>query len=299
VAESTVTPAGRTATVSVVRGIAALAAAAAALVAAPTAAASFIVTRNASHVRLRIRGTQALVSYRVQGQVRHTELWGAIGARAPRTGVPQVAFRRRYGWGAARGGSCRRYDGPKLPLLVAACRAPDGSYWALQSWRRLRHAYGGTSAPRELHLSHWRGPLPRLQVWEDWSYHGRFQHLFGRLTYHGKGVHGFRSDPQGSPLDGYGRNVYLDTLDSLYGPGWRRENGFLTHGPGGTFCYGLYPHGSRPSGAGRAYRLTASGPGVTPVISLEVPAPGRYDRALDRRLNALERALDDPRCRRP
>jgi hypothetical protein len=274
-----------------------IAACAAALAAAPLAGASFLVARSASHVTLRIRGTHALVGYRSGGRLRHAELWGAIDARAPRGGVPQVAFRRVYGVGPARGGACRPYDGPSLPLLVAACTGPDGSFWALQSWQRLLPNYGGTHAPFELHLSHWRGALPRLQVWEDWVYGGRFQHLFGRLTYGGRGVHGFHSSSRGNPLDGYGRNLYIDTLDSRYGPGWHRDNGFLAHGPGGTFCYGLYPHGRHPSGRGSAYRLTVSGPGVTPIVRWTAPAPGRFDRRLDARLNSLERSLGDPKCR--
>jgi hypothetical protein len=275
-----------------------LAAVVSTLAAAPLANASFIVARNASHVSLRVRGGHAIVNYRSGGRARWTELWGAIGARRPDARLPQVAFRRAYGVGRHSGGACGRYDGPALPRLVAACKATDGSYWALQSWQRLLRNYGGTRAPWELHLSHWRGALPQLAVWEDWSYGGRFQHLFGRLTYHGAGVHGFRATPHGNPLDGYGRNLYLDTLDSRYGAGWRRDNGFLAHGPGGTFCYGLYRHGSHPSGAGKAYRLTVAGPGVTPVISWQAPAPGPFDALLDRRLNTLERSFGDPKCRR-
>ena len=63
-------------------------------------------------------------------------------------------------------------------------------------------------------------------------------------------VYGFRSTPTGVPLDSHGRNIYLDTLNSAYGPGWRRENSFLSHRPTGVFCYGLYRHGGRPPGAG-------------------------------------------------
>lgn len=203
----------------------------------------------------------------------------------------------RYGVGRLAGGTCRPYAGPPLPLLVAACTAPDGSFWALQSWQRLLPNYGGTQAPRELQASHWSGPLPVLRAWVDWAYGGEFQHLFGVLTYDGGGVHGFHATSQGNPLDGYGRNVYVDTLDSRYGAGWRRENGFLTHGPGGTFCYGFYPHGSHPSGAGSAYRITVLGPGVTPIVRWQGPAPGGYSRVLDRRLNALERSFGDPSCR--
>ena len=55
-------------------------------------------------------------------------------------------------------------------------------------------------------------------------------------------MHGFHSTSTGNPLDSYGRNLYLDTLDSHYGTGWRRENSFLAHGPSGMFCYGFYPY---------------------------------------------------------
>ncbi|HZT54560.1 MAG TPA: hypothetical protein VE995_09270 [Gaiellaceae bacterium] len=274
-----------------------LAAALVAVVGAPLASASFLVDRNVSAVSLRIADGRAIVDYSDAGHARHAILWGAIGARQPNPSSPQVEFKVRYGVGRVPGGVCLPYDGPPLPLLVAACKAPDGSYWALQSWQRLLPNYGGTQAPWELHASHWRGPLPELEVWLDWSYGGRFQHLFGRLTYQGVGVHGFRSTSQGNPLDGYGRNVYVDTLDSHYGTGWHRENGFLTHGPGGTFCYGFYPHAGHPSGAGAAYRVTVLGPGVTPIVRWQGEAPSAYDPAQDRELNAIERSLGDPKCR--
>lgn len=265
------------------------------LVATPPAGASFLVARNATGVTLRVADGRAIVDYRAGGREQHAVLWGAINARAPSSEVPQVGFSVKYGVGRLGGGTCLPYDGPTLPRLVAACRAPDGSYWALQSWQRLLSNFGGTSAPWELQASHWSGPLPSLEVWLDWSYH-RFQHLFGRYTYRGAPVYGFHVTPQGAPLDSYGRNVYLDTLDSEYGSGWHRENGFLTHGTTGTFCYGFYPHGSHPSGAGRAYRLTVLGPGVTPIVSWQAEAPGAFDPALDERMNAIERSLGDAKC---
>lgn len=272
-----------------------LAGAAAALAVVPLAQASFIVDRNASSVTLRVSGATALVQYRTRGVLRHVSLSGAINARPTSSGGSQVAFHAVYGYGPARGGACRPYDGPPLPFLVAACKAPDGSYWALQSWQRLLPNYGGTSAPWELHASHWSGPLPQLQVWENWAY-GRFQHLFGRLTYQGQPVYGLRSTSAGSPLDGYGRNLYLDTFDSSYGSGWRRENSFLAHRPTGVFCYGFYPHRGAP-GTGARYRLTVEGPGVTPVVSWTGDAPGAYDPSLQQQLAAVERSLGDRLCR--
>jgi hypothetical protein len=144
---------------------------------------------------------------------------------------------------------------------------------------------------RELRLSHWTGDVPRLTIRFGWSYH-RYQQLYGVYTFGGHGVFGFRSTPSGAPRDSFGRNVYVDTLDSSYGPGWKRENTFLTHVGAGGFCYGLYPHGAHPSGTGKRYRATAIGPGVAPDAVWEGPAPARpYDRAADTAADADMREL--------
>ena len=148
----------------------------------------------------------------------------------------------------------------------------------------------------ELRLSHWCGDLHVLESKHSWAYRC-FDHLFGRFTYRGRPVYGFRSTSSGAPLDTFGRNLYLDTRDSAYGDGWRRENSFLTHNGTGTFCYGLFPHGSRPSGMGTRYRATIIGPGVTPDIYWESYPPGPYARDADLAANAEIRALGDPVCR--
>lgn len=276
------------------------------------ALASQLIARDAAQVRLAVdsRG-RALVTYRARGRLHRVLAWGAVNARLPAEGEPQVRFRLDYSGGFAAFrrplwktflDACRPYDGPPLPWLVAACTAPDGSYWALQSWQRTLPPYGlpatGPQAAWELRLSHWRGPVAELEVGIGWAYR-RFHQIFGRLTYRGRPVHGFRSTSRGAPLDDHGRNLYLDTLDSAYGPGWRRENGFLTHVGTGGFCYGLFPHGQRPSGQGSRYRLTVVGPGVTPDVSWEGAAPAAYDpeedRAADGRLRAL--LAGDSLCR--
>ena len=95
-----------------------------------------------------------------------------------------------------------------------------------------------------MHLSHWAGDLPEFVVKVDWVYE-RFDHLYGWLTYKGEGVYGFKATKYGSPLDTWGRNVMVDTYNSRYGRGWKRENAFLTHRGSGAFCYGFYPHGNR------------------------------------------------------
>src|SRR5262249_34705049 len=143
--------------------------------------------------------------------------------------------------------ACLPYDGPILVIAVAQCKSPDGSYWALQAWQRGLPDYGvkpnAAQSAVELRLSHWVGALPVLAIQTDWSYH-KYDQLFGTYTYLGVGVYGFKSTSAGQPLDTFGRNIYVDTLNSAYGTGWHRENSFLTHQPKGAFCYGFYPHGA-------------------------------------------------------
>jgi len=274
---------------------------------ASSASASEIIDRNAHAVRLGVdTNGQALVSYKVGGRAMHVRAWGAVGARQPTTSRPQVRFRTDYSgryWTSFRA-QCRAYDGPKLAFQVAACAAPDGSYWALQSWRRTLPNFDGSPRNRlgawELHLSHWSGPIATLEAWTDWVYGGRYHHLFGRLTYAGKPVYGFSATRVGSPLDGYGRNIYVDTLNSRYGKGWRRENAFLAHRPTGVFCYGFYRFSSRGPGNGAMYRLTTPGPGVTPDVSVTTAGLHDYnpssstDVAYERQQNALQDSIAGP-----
>ncbi len=269
----------------------------AALAAAP-AFGSAIIGRNVTGATLSVdRQGHAHVSYRTGGRRTSLVASGAINARAPSQSRPQVKFRIRYGVGGK--GACLPYDGPPLAWLVKACKAPDGSYWALQSWQRLKPNYGGSQGAWELHLSHWRGPLAVLTIYENWAY-GKYRHLFGRLTYRGRGVYGFSATSHGSPLDGYGRNIYVDTFDSAYGKGWHRENGFLTHHRGktlGDFCYGFFPHSGHPSGQGTKYRATVEGPGVTPDVMWAADDIGAYDATVQQQMQALERSWGDPKCR--
>jgi len=281
------------------------------LLSASTASASEIIDRNAHAVRLGVDATgQALVSYEVGGRAMHVRAWGAIDARQPTTSRPQVRFRKDYSgrYWTSFSNQCRAYDGPKLAFQVAACAAPDGSYWALQSWRRTLPNFDGRShsglGTWELHLSHWSGAIATLDAWTDWVYGGRFHHLFGRLTYDGKPVYGFSATRVGSPLDGYGRNIYVDTFDSRYGKGWRRENAFLSHQPTGVFCYGFYKFSPRGPGNGAKYRLTAIGPGVSPDVSTTVSGLHDFDPnssedvAYEQRQNALQDSVAgaDKKC---
>lgn len=249
---------------------------------------------------------EALVTYRrADGKQRRILVWGGVNANAPTDPtVRQVRFKYDYagGWGKYRKASywstfrnvCSAYDGPSLVYLVAACKAPDGSYWALQSWQRGLPLLGfdpwkPEHTAFELHISHWTGDLPKLEVFTHWTYGGAWQGVFGRLTYLGQPVHGFGSTNTGNPKDRYGRNLYIDTYNSAYGPGWRRESGILAHKPTGTFCHSFVPQKPfpgypskemRPPAPGERYRITVMGPGVTPVIQWEGPAPTANDRAI-------------------
>ena len=295
-----------------------------ALAIAAPAGASQLLIRNAGAVKLAVnRKGQALVTYRAEGRVWHVLVWGAVNARDPDPNSPQVEFRidRSGGWKTFGhtiwenfGNACAAYDGPQLPFLVAACRAPDGSYWALQSWQRLYPNLGflpwlPSQSAWELHVSHWTGELAKLEVYTDWVWSQHFHQLFGRLTYHGNPVYGFKSNQYGARQDKYGRLIYVDTYNSVYGPGWRRENSFLTHNPTGIWCYGFYqydpskggyqhpkswPAGKmRGPGTGERYRVTTEGPGVTPDISFIVPGLHDYnatdpaDVAYERQMNGV------------
>jgi len=279
-------------------------AAAVAVAAFPAAAsASQLLDRNAQSVKLGVdRSGRALVSYRARGRQWHVLAWGAVNAVAPSAGGRQVELRLDYsgGWGSQRklvwktfANACGPYTGPPLAWVVTACTARDGSHWALQSWQRMLPNYGilpnAKQASWELRLSHWSGALPVLTVNTNWAYR-RYDHLFGTFSYAGAPVHGFKSTSVGNPLDRFGRNLYVDTFNSRYGGGWKRENSFLTHRVGGTFCYGFYPHGSHPVGRGTKYRATIIGPGVTPDLLWQGAAPGAYDRAADQTANDDQRA---------
>jgi hypothetical protein len=274
-----------------------------ALLAPASAGASTIVGRNAKDVELKVdRSGQALISYTSRGKRTNVLAWGAVNALAPTPSRKQVDFKLDYsgGWGTYKKdiwrtmkNECKPYTGPQLMWLVASCTAPDGSYWALQAWQRMLPNYGLTPTPTqavwELRLSHWTGDLPSLTVNTNWAYR-KFDHIFGTFSYNGTPVHGFRSTASGNPLDTYGRNLYVDTFNSAYGPGWKRENSFLMHKNTGTFCYGFYAHGNRPAGHGERYRATIIGPGVTPDVFWEGESPGEYDEFLDRQLADTQRA---------
>jgi hypothetical protein len=257
--------------------------------------ASERIGMNTSRVSLSVDAAgKAVVSFRESGRRRTVLVWGAVNARPPEPRRAQTRFRLRFQAHARVANSCASYDGPRLAWLVAACRARDGSYWALQRWQRLLPGRGKRPSPREalweLRISHWRGALPEFTVKLDWAYR-RYDHLYGWYSYLGTPIHGFRVTRTGVPRDSHARNVYLDTFNSAYGRGWRREGGFLTQKPRGNFCWGFFPREGRPAGSGERYRATVIGPGVMPDMYWESPALGPYNVDHDRAANAEQRAL--------
>jgi hypothetical protein len=275
---------------------------------AGVASAAQLIDRNATGVQIKANTKgEMMLTYHKGAQVKHVLVWGAINALAPRQGARQVKFKLDYsgGWGSRHTvywkhfpGGCGAYDGPALPYLVAACKSADGSYWAAQSWPQPQPNLGFTPwsdalRAKWLEVSHWTGDVAQLETGTNWVYGGRFEALFGRLTYRGAPVYGFGTTRFGAPTDGFGSLVYLDTYNSVYGPGWKRENSFVSHNPTGVFCYGFYsfdptkggykhPAGwtaRRGPGTGEKYRLLASGPGVTPDVGALVDGMHPYDRS--------------------
>jgi hypothetical protein len=282
------------------------------VVVAPGSASELIQDPNVSFVSLQANGKgEALVTYRrSDGRMRRVLVWGAVNALPPSAEVPQVRFRWDYagGWGKYRDGKywtrfrnrCQPYDGPALAMFVAGCKAPDGSYWTIQAWQRRLPLLGFDPwlphhSHWELHVAHWSGALPRLEVFPNWTYDGRWQGVFGRYSYLDAGVYGFGSNAKGVPKDKYGRNLYIDTLNSSYGSGWKRESGILTHRGTGTFCHSFVPQKPfagypsqdvRPAAPGERHRITVGGPGVTPIVQVEVPGLTAADRDRDYEFNA-------------
>jgi hypothetical protein len=278
------------------------------MLAAP-AAASDLLDLNARNVQLAVNGGTALVTYQARGLQRHVLVWGAVDARTPASGEPQVRFRHDYSGGLATqhravwvkfGHRCGAYDGPALAYLLVACKAADGSYWAVQSWQRnLPHrgfpAWTAAQSAWELRVAHWTGEIAHAELYADWAFNGDAHDIFGRLTYGGSAVHGFHTTANGEPTDSYGRSLYIDTLDSAYGPGWKRETSIVFRRPSGAFCYSFWPthdvslpdKPARPAGHGKRYRISVVGPGVTPDVVAEADDLGPYSPALERKQDAL------------
>lgn len=264
-------------------------------VGARSASGSMLVDRNTSSQTLAVDSQgNALVTYRARGANRKLLAWGAINSdlvfQTDRTGGTNSKRANPRSFQSV----CGAYSGPRVQYAIAACTMPDGSHWVLQEWMRIIKV-GGNSGPKELRLSHFTGDLAVLSVATDWSWNGRYRHMYGTYTYNGRGVFGnsWRSD--GYVLDKLGRNIMIDSYDSDFGAGWRRVNGFLSNKPYGEFCYGFTPKGSiAQSGrsASEWYFASTAGPGVSPDVFLMFRGQlGAYDTRLDAQHNEVQGQL--------
>jgi hypothetical protein len=270
--------------------------------AAASASAIFGDTDVASPtLRVNAKGI-ALVEYTTKAALRrHVLAWGAINAVPNQSqGSVQQRFQLDYsgGWKSQKNAGywktfkngCKRYDGPALPFFVAGCKAADGSYWALQAWDRNMPMRGFAAwldkqKAAELHLSHWSGDLPVLEIYRHYTYGNANQGFFGRLTYRGQPVFGTRS-PSATVADTWARNIYIDAFDSDYGQGWKHDTAINTHPVNGAFCYTFTPQApprgypsEKPNGDGLGdrYRISVIGPGVTPIVQWEATKLARLD----------------------
>jgi hypothetical protein len=278
--------------------------------AVPATASQTLGDLDVSNLSIAVSGKgEALVTYTTQaGRRRHVLAWGAVNARTPDPNVPQVRFNLDYTGGQhsrknpgywKRFKACPPYTGPQLVYLVAACTAPDGSHWAVQSWQKLLPMRGlppfkPHQAAFGFNLSHWTGPLAELEVSQNFTYDGTWTGLFGRLTYDGSPVFGYKTRSATKRGDGYARYAYIDTHDSVYGPGWRHDAGKVLHVGNGAFCYSFVPQipppgypdrSPRGPGNGDFSRVTILGPGVTPDVQWVGPGLGKYDAAQDEIFN--------------
>jgi len=270
---------------------------------APAAAASDRLALNASHVSLAVSANGRRRSSRISRAVGcGTHLSRARSTRCRRARACRRSGSRSIGPAAGRriatrsGGdelatTARATRGPALASLVAACTAPDGSSWALQAWQpKLPHrgyppyAAGQTDWSSTSRTGPGRSPTSRCTRTGRSTV--RHTTCFGRLLYGGVPVHGFHTvSGSGGPQDRYGRSLYIDTFDSAYGRGWRRETSIVFRNPTGVFCYSFWPthdvslpgHPDRPAGDGSKYRIEVQGPGVTPNLSVVVQDPGKWD----------------------
>ena len=86
-----------------------------------------------------------------------------------------------------------------------------------------------------------------LEVSPNWTYGGRWQGLFGRLTYLGHPGPSGSARRRPASRDPYARFFYVDTFNSVFGPGWKHDAGKVAHSRNGAFCYSFVPQSRRPA----------------------------------------------------
>jgi hypothetical protein len=203
------------------------------LVVPGTASASMRVASNARHATLKV----------VAGGAAEVDWVQAGGGRGSVVIYPNGS--RRFGAHLKGRDVSFATTDVSLPMARVTKQTPNGRYWALQAWRRLR------TGPVELRFSRWQG-APTLLTLDAVCCKWRSENIVGQATFHGRPIYGYRATRTGNPLDKYGRNVYLDTYRHNR---WQRMMGILTHRPTGKFSLWI-----RPYWRGTAYRGRIIGP---------------------------------------
>jgi hypothetical protein len=220
--------------------------------------AAALALPTAAEASIKIAGNVHDATLRVNARGFATVTYAKAGRRISAV----VSPRGRVGWGRRAGGRDVSFptSAVRVPMRVVVRQTPDGRFWALQAWRRLRRG------PVELRLSRWRGAPTRLQLWTSCC-RWRSEIVRGRATYHGRPIYGYSFTPTGVPLDGLGRNVYIDSF--RHGR-WMRLMGILTHRPTGRFGLWIRPHwrGSR-------YRAKIVGPNWGRMLGPDAAASAR------------------------
>ena len=171
---------------------------------------------------------------------RDVLVWGAMNAHAPDTRRPQVRFElrlrggwRTYGSAGTRGRSgtrCRavrrsrarpprrRLQGARRLLLGAAALAAAAP---MRGFDPFRPRHVGRRAARLALV----GPAARARGLAELDYGGRLQGLFGRLILPRRARARLPDTVRDEEPTAYARYVYIDTFNSVYGRGWRRDTG--------------------------------------------------------------------------
>ena len=210
-------------------------------------------------------------------------VWGAVNAKPPAKRRKQVEFKLDYSGGYDKykttywktfGRRACRTTGPPLAWLVdgvqGARRLVLGASGMAAEAEELRRSVVGPRGERSCGCR--TGPAGCRCSRSRPTEATRGTTISSARTRHGKGVYGFGVDVGRRPAGHFGRNIYVDTFDSEYGSGWKRENSLLTHATGGSSVT-FRPARGAPARRRQKYRATVIGPGVTPDVMWTGAAP--------------------------
>lgn len=206
--------------------------------------ASISIAKNAVRPALRVdaRGN-AEVSWS-SGGARRTLLVPAAGLYLPggRISTPDVS---------------RPTTIPGLPFAKVTRRGPDGTLYALQTWRVE------PNGPVELHFSRWKGGITTVALSAEPA--SGSERLVGRAQFQGKPVGGYSRTNSGIR---YRIFAFLDCF-SCPKPAWRRIGGVAPRADG-TFRLLV-----KPKFSGTRYRVTVAGPNRGSTLAPDASAIAR------------------------